>query len=79
MPFYLFIHLLVASDAPGLRCCMYAVCVLRVRIHTEAVCTQHTGPSAASGIQFPDQGLNSGPLHWQSGILATGSPEMPPK
>ena len=40
MPFYLFIHLLVASDAPGLRCCMYAVCVLHECSvpHVRSVC-----------------------------------------
>ena len=25
-------------------------------------------------VQFPDQGLNPGPLHWERGVLATGSP-----
>ena len=29
---------------------------------------------AACGIQFPDQGLNPGPLHWEHGALATGPP-----
>ena len=29
---------------------------------------------AACGIQFPDQELNLGPLHWELGILATGPP-----
>ena len=29
---------------------------------------------AVCGIQFPDQGLNLGPLHWMHGVLATGSP-----
>ena len=29
---------------------------------------------AACGIQFPDQGLNWGPLHWESGVLVTGLP-----
>ena len=28
----------------------------------------------ACGIQFPDQGLNLGPLHWEHGVLATGPP-----
>ena len=27
---------------------------------------------AACGIKFPDQGSNPGPLHWKSGVLATG-------
>ena len=29
---------------------------------------------AACGIQFPDQGLNLGQLHWECGVLATGLP-----
>ena len=29
---------------------------------------------AACGIYFPDQGLNPGPLHWDSRVLATGPP-----
>ena len=28
----------------------------------------------AYGIQFPDQGLFPGPLHWKCGVLATGPP-----
>ena len=28
----------------------------------------------ACGIQFPDQGSNPGPLHWELGVLATGPP-----
>ena len=32
----------------------------------------------ASGIKFPDQGSNPSPLHWEYGILATGSPEKFP-
>ena len=28
----------------------------------------------ACGIQFPDQGLNLGPLHWKHGLLATELP-----
>ena len=27
---------------------------------------------AACGIQFPDQGLNLGPLYWEHRVLATG-------
>ena len=26
----------------------------------------------ACGIQFPDQGLNPGPVHWEHGVLAAG-------
>ena len=29
---------------------------------------------ATCGIQFPAQGLNLGPLHWELGVLATGPP-----
>ena len=32
----------------------------------------------ASGIKFPDQGSNPSPLHWEYGVLATGSPEKFP-
>ena len=28
----------------------------------------------ACGIQFPDQGSNLGPLHWEHGVLSTASP-----
>ena len=34
---------------------------------------------AACGIQFPDQGLNLGPLLWQHRVLATGPPGKCPK
>ena len=30
--------------------------------------------AAACGIQFPDQGMNVGPLHWEHAVLATGAP-----
>ena len=30
---------------------------------------------AACRIQFPDQGWNPGPLHWQHGVLTTGPPD----
>ena len=29
---------------------------------------------AACGIQFPAQGSNTGPLHWECRVLATGPP-----
>ena len=32
----------------------------------------------ACGIQFPNQGLNLGPLHWDPGVLATGPPGKSP-
>ena len=28
----------------------------------------------AGGVQFPDQGLNPGPLLWEHGVLAAGPP-----
>ena len=33
-----------------------------------------SGSVVACGIEFPDQGSNLGPLHWECGILATGPP-----
>ena len=39
---------------------------------------QHVGPLVvACGIQFPDQGWNLGPLHWEQGVSATGPPGCP--
>ena len=36
---------------------------------------QHTNSLVvACGIQFPDQGSNPGPLHWEHGVPATGPP-----
>ena len=32
----------------------------------------------ACGIQFPDQGSNLGPLHWEHGVLPTGPPGKSP-
>ena len=29
---------------------------------------------APCGIQFPDQGSNLGPLHWEHGVLVTAPP-----
>ena len=33
---------------------------------------------AACRIQFPDQGSNPGPLHWERGVLTTGPPGKSP-
>ena len=33
---------------------------------------------AASGIWFPGQALNPGPLHWEHGVLASGPPGKSP-
>ena len=30
--------------------------------------------AVACAVWFPDQGLNTGPLHWECGVLATGQP-----
>ena len=37
---------------------------------------QHANPQLqhACGIQFPDQGLNPGPLHWEHRVLSTAPP-----
>ena len=35
----------------------------------------HLNSVVACGIEFPDQGLNLGPLHGEHGVLATGPPE----
>ena len=32
----------------------------------------------ACGIQFPEQGWNLGPMHWEHRVLATGPPEKSP-
>ena len=29
----------------------------------------------AYGINFPDQGSNPGPLHWEHGVMDTGAPK----
>ena len=34
--------------------------------------------AVACGIQFPNQGLNLGPLHWERGVLATRPPGKSP-
>ena len=37
---------------------------------------KHTGSLVVAWgeSQFPGQGLNLGPLHWERGVLATGPP-----
>ena len=48
---------------------------------------QHAGSSVtaceplieACGIQFPDQGLNLGPLRWERRVSATGPPGKSPR
>ena len=38
----------------------------------------HWALVVACGIQFPDQGSNPGPLHWERGVLTTGPPGKSP-
>ena len=54
---YLFIYL----AEPGLSCSMRALLVAACRLLV-----------ASCGIQFPDQGLNPDPLHWELTVLTTG-------
>lgn len=50
---------------PGLRCGM----------RDPPSSLRHGGSlAAACGNEFPDQGSSPGPLHWELGISATGSP-----
>ena len=51
----------------GLSCSMQDLPSLLRHVRSLAV---------ARGIQFPDQGLNPGPLHWERRVLATEPPEM---
>ena len=43
--------------------------------HTESLVAASDHLVLACGIQFPDQGLNPGPLHCECRVLATGPPE----
>ena len=69
--FNLFIYVVV----PGLSCSMQNL----------PSSLQHVGSLAvvckllvvACGIQFPGQGSNPGPLHWEGRVLAIGPPEVP--
>ena len=45
-----------------------------VMVHWIFSCSMWILPVAASGIWFPDQGSNPGPLHWEHRVLATGPP-----
>ena len=45
---------------------------------TESQLLQHAGSLVATcSIQFPDQGLNLGPLRWERGVLAAGPQGSP--
>ena len=59
--FFFFFNIFLAASGPscGMRDLLVAACELLV---------------AAYGIQFPDQRLNPGPLHWDYRVPATGPP-----
>ena len=59
----LLIRSLIHSAAPGLSCSMWHLLVVAWAV--------------ACGKEFPDQGSNPGPLHWERKVLATrGSPYL---
>ena len=58
---YLFIFILAA---PGLSCGTWDLQLRHVDSQLWHACR----------IQFPDQGSNLGPLHWEHGVLPTGPP-----
>ena len=69
--FYGYIHwvihqFFISLAVLGLTCSMQDLPSLLQHVRSLAV---------ACGIQFPDQGLNPGPLHWERGVLATEPPE----
>ena len=43
-------------------------------LHQLLVATYELLVARSCGIQFPDQGSNLGPLHWECGVLAAGPP-----
>ena len=62
--FLIFIYLaLLGLSTQDLRCHMWDLLVVACRIFV-----------AACEVQFPDQGQNTGPLHWEHGVLTTGPP-----
>ena len=62
--FYFFIYLV----APGLSCGTWAPQLPHANSQLQHAC----------GIQFPNQGLNLGPLHWECGVLTTAPPGKSP-
>ena len=85
----IFICLIIYLAALGLSCGMWDLCcgMWDLCCGMQDLQLQHTGSSsaacellvAACGIQFPDQGSNPGPLHWECGVLATGPPGKSPR
>ena len=52
-----------------IRLCQVSGAVLKI-----SSCSIQDPLVVACGIKFPNQGLNSGPLHWEHRILGTGPP-----
>ena len=79
------IHLFIQT-VPGLscstqdlRCCVWDLLVAACGLLSCGVWAsqlQHADSQLrhACRIQFPDQGSNLGPLHWERGVLPTGPP-----
>ena len=67
---YLFIYLFIQA-VPGLSCSMRNLhCSMQdLQLWHVDSQLQH-----ACGIQFPNRGLNPGPLHWERGVLPPGAP-----
>ena len=76
IPFYFLIFILFIFY-------LFILAVLGLSCGTQDLCCgmwdpqlQHTDSQLwhACGIQFPNQGSNPGPLHWEHGVLPTGPP-----
>ena len=61
---FFFLFVYLAALSGGTQGLLFVTCELSV---------------PASGIWFPDQGLNPGPLHWECGVLASGPPGKCPE
>ena len=74
---YLFIYLFIQA-VPGLSCGTQDLrCGMRAsQLWHSDFQLRHSDSQLwrACRIQFPDQGLNPGPLHWEYGVLPTGPP-----
>ena len=66
--YFLNIYLFVYLVAPGLSCGRRAPQLWRVNSQLQHAC----------GIQFPDQGSNPGPMHWEHRVLTTVPPGKSP-
>ena len=64
--FFFFFNIYLFGCTGSLRCAGSLVVACRIFFFQ----LWHTGSlGVACGIQFPDQGSNLGPLHWQRGVL----------